>query len=352
MVYGDMKVAIPIAHLSNVALLEETERLAANVRRATARLIAALAEVDARKLWADSGCSSLFAYCTRVLHFSEQEAYLRIEAARVAQRFPVALGMLDDGELTLTNMGLLKPHLTDENHAALLDAARGKSKREVARQMAVLRGDGAVSEFTCWIVPVCADRFRLTVEIADSTYDKLQRTTDLLRHALPDGDIAQVLDRALTSLLRDLERAKWAATTAPRKSQQPASASRRIPASVRRAVWQRDGGCCAFVGALGRCNATAFLEFHHVKPFARGGPSTVDNIELRCRAHNQREAELFFGEVLVGMVRERTPIYGGPLGPDLVTDDGQNQTTRRGRRNNALIRNTVGRTSRSLAVRH
>jgi HNH endonuclease len=64
---------------------------------------------------------------------------------------------------------------------------------------------------------------------------------------------------------------------------------------VRRAVWTRDAGRCAFIGTQGRCAETGCLEFHHVKPYADGGPATVDNIELRCRAHNAYEAELFFG---------------------------------------------------------
>jgi hypothetical protein len=72
--------------------------------------------------------------------------------------------------------------------------------------------------------------------------------------------------------------------------------SRHIPASVRRAVWARDGGRCAFVAPDGRrCGETAFLEFHHVRPYARGGPATVENIELRCRAHNGYEAKLALG---------------------------------------------------------
>ena len=95
-----------------------------------------------RKLWADEGCSALYTYCTQVLRFSEQEAYLRMEAARVAQQFPAVLEMLATGELSLTNVGLLKPHLTVENHIELLDAARCKSRREVARQVAALRDSG------------------------------------------------------------------------------------------------------------------------------------------------------------------------------------------------------------------
>ena len=57
------------------------------------------------------------------------------------------------------------------------------------------------------------------------------------------------------------------------------------------------------------------LEFHHLRPSAAGGLATVENIELRCRAHNQYEAELFFGEQLPTLVRERRaewPVETGP----------------------------------------
>jgi hypothetical protein len=63
-------------------------------------------------------------------------------------------------------------------------------------------------------------------------------------------------------------------------------------------VYLRDGGRCAFVASGGRrCNSRAFLEFHHVTPDAVGGFGTVENIQLRCRAHNQYEADVYFGPV-------------------------------------------------------
>jgi hypothetical protein len=69
-----------------------------------------------------------------------------------------------------------------------------------------------------------------------------------------------------------------------------------VPAQVRRAVWDRDQGRCTFVSAKGtRCKARRFLEFDHVDPVARGGQATVDRMRLRCRAHNQYEAERAFG---------------------------------------------------------
>src|SRR5207248_4153749 len=64
---------------------------------------------------------------------------------------------------------------------------------------------------------------------------------------------------------------------------------------VKREVWARDGGRCAFVGVNGRCTERGFLEYHHVQPFADGGLSVAENLQLRCRAHNAYEAGQWFG---------------------------------------------------------
>jgi hypothetical protein len=125
-----------------------------------------------------------------------------------------------------------------------------------------------------------------------------------------------------------VEKTKLAAVTRPRpKSPAPppsirsatdkpsgTPASRHIPHETRRTVWKRDGARCAFVAPEGRrCTERRFLEFHHVQPYARQGPATVDNIALRCRRHNQYEAEMFFGSsrtVVIGGDSIRTPPRG------------------------------------------
>jgi len=141
-----MECTIPsMSGLSDVALVAEVSRLVGWERRATAELIASLAEFDSRRLYLQAGCSSLFTYCTQVLHLSEHAAYGRIEAARTARRFPVILQQLADGSITLTTACLLGPLLTADNCEALLGAARHKSKREVEHLVASLRPQPAVT---------------------------------------------------------------------------------------------------------------------------------------------------------------------------------------------------------------
>jgi 5-methylcytosine-specific restriction endonuclease McrA len=158
------------------------------------------------------------------------------------------------------------------------------------------------------VTPLAPERYKLQLTISRETYERLQRVQALVRHTLPDGDLAAIVDRALTLLLDDLERRRCGAVGTPRESPRTNDRTRHIPAAVRREVWRRDAGRCAFVGRSGRrCAERAFLEFHHVQPYADGGPATVANIQLRCRAHNAHEARLLFEQAPA--VREARPTY-------------------------------------------
>jgi hypothetical protein len=318
---------ISLNDMTDRALLDATVRVAGEARNSTAELLKLLGELDARRLYLSEGSSSLFTYCTGVLHLSEHAAYHRIEAARAARLFPVILELVEDGSVTLTTVTLLRPHLTLSNHRDLLDAARHKSKRDVEHQIACLAprpdatpqirripSETAVAlptraltipppvvktESRPIVAPLSSDRFLVRVTVSGETHAKLRRAQELMRHMVPDGDPARIVDRALTLLIDHLERAKLGkrSRSAPKRAR-PARHSRYIPASVRENVWTRDEGRCAFVGPAGRCRETAFLEFHHVVPFARGGATSQENLALRCRAHNQFEGELSVGEAL------------------------------------------------------
>jgi hypothetical protein len=316
------------------------DSLARCEREATAGLLAHLAELDARRLYRAAGFSSLFTYCCSV-HLSEPAAYNRIEAAR---RFPVVLPMLGEGALSLATVRLLSCHLTAENHRELLAAAAGKSKQEVeellvghfprpevpplVRKLPAPRALPAPSAATALpaleaavaivtanfhlasalplmqptlarrpvLRPLAPDRYEIRFTASAQTREKLRHAQDLLRHAIPSGDLAEVIDRALTVLLKELARKKFAATERPRAGRGTAPGSRDVAAKVRRVVGARDYGTCAFVSKSGkRCNERAFIEFDHIHPHGAGGEGTTQNIRLLCRAHNAYESELFYG---------------------------------------------------------
>jgi hypothetical protein len=171
--------------------------------------------------------------------------------------------------------------------------------------LAVLAGPGEGSEPTV--------RYKVQFTAGTELHDKIARAQALLRHQIPDGDLAAVVDRAMSLLVRELERARFAATDAPRKREHeadPAPSSRRIPAPIRRAVWERDGGQCAFRDRHGRrCQARDRLEFHHRVPFAQGGDHSASNVSLRCSAHNAYQAELDYGADFMSRARAQ------PVGP-------------------------------------
>lgn len=326
-----------LTRLSNSDLLERAKTLASLERRATIDLIIALREIDARKLYLSEGFPSMFVFCRYALHLSESAAYSRIEVARASRAFPELLEALRGGTLNPTTAMLLAPHLRADNADELIDAARFKTRREVETILAAVRpkpnvidlirkvpaphaepraASGFASDASPSsnnsepmlaperpaprapaVVPLAPARYKVQFTADEDTHVKLRRAQSLLRHQIPDGDLCAVINQALTLLIERVERRRLGLVDRPRaRSKASRPGSRYIPVGVRREVWERDEGRCAFVGNQGRCIETERLEFHHVVPFGAGGNSTAENIELRCRSHNQHEGVVFFGE--------------------------------------------------------
>jgi hypothetical protein len=352
-----------LTHVRDAVLLRDLAALVGHERVTLAVLLAHLAEVDARRLYVPAGFSSMHAYCVNELRFSDDAAYKRIQAARAARKFPTLFAALAEGRLHLTALCLLAPHLTPENVLELVEAATHRRQSEIEAMLARRFSLPAVPESPRTIVraipamtpsptpqlavpqvdcltldntvdtpgeptqrenpfggeaeppltpslthpslPPPIERYLVKLTIEKSTHDKLRYAQTLLSHAVPSGDVAQVLDRALDTLIAELEKRKFGAGARRPAQHRRSRSARHIPAHVRRVVWERDGGRCTFVSASGhRCEARTFLEYDHIDPVARGGSASVERMRLRCRTHNQLEAERAFGAGFMARKRE------------------------------------------------
>jgi 5-methylcytosine-specific restriction endonuclease McrA len=334
----------PLQSIPDNDLLRRLAELTGQSRRVEADIVAHIAEVDERRLYAREAFPSMFAYCTEVLHLSEAEAYLRIAAARASRDHPVLLAMLADGRLHLTAIAKLAPHLTPANRDALLVRATHRSKRQIEEQIAaiaprpdvpatvrklpekgslppdrlvapdggdgpilVLRPDGVappapgvappVSAVSPPVVqPLSPGRYKVQFTASAELKQKLERFQALMG---PQVDLGAAIELAVTEKLERLEASRLARKKAPRKSpeaEQTQTTSRHIPAAIQRAVRERDGDRCRYLDTQGRrCKERHWLQFHHRHPFGLGGEHSAENIRLMCRAHNAYLAECDYG---------------------------------------------------------
>jgi 5-methylcytosine-specific restriction endonuclease McrA len=253
--------------------------------------------------------------------------------------------------------GATSPFPLDLDTACIGDP--GTRSNRMAAHRLELRPDAVVGSAApnvppAEIQPLAPARYKVQFTASAELRDKLERLRALMRSSVPDGDLAAVIEAAVTLKLERLEARRFAATRAPRKEPtnavssgavslqavspeavspeavspevispeavglesvdpetvgreaiglEPVSStatirrlSRYIPAAVRRAVWARDGSQCRYVDAQGRrCSERTRLEFHHRRPFGVGGEHGPENIALLCRAHNHYIAEHDYG---------------------------------------------------------
>lgn len=317
-----------LKRLSNAALFASLERLARSERRNLPEILGHLAELSGRGA-EPPGFSSLFAYCTRALHWSEGETAKRIQVARAASRFPVLYLRLWKGQLTLSGAALLAPHLTRDNHRSLIKRTLYLPTRDIEGLVAGIAprpekaerirtlGAAALAPVPPTLglpfsnaspsgqergaapaappAPTVPSRVEFTFTVDESLAKDVEDARALLRNKYPFCRLEDLFREAVRSLLDRLDPAR---RPAPKERPGARKAGRRrVPPALRAFVWKRDKGRCAYVASDGtRCTARAFLEFDHIRPFALGGPSDdAQNLRLLCRSHNMQSARRVFG---------------------------------------------------------
>ncbi len=331
-----------LTHVSDNELLRGLHSIRVTERGAVAQIVAHLVEVEERRLHLRTGSPSMFDYCLKRLGMSENEAFRRVTASRLARRYPVILDMLAEGDIHLCALAVLRDYLTKENHHELLVEASRKTKRQIEELVAkrhprpdvaaTIRKLPAPRQVTTEVMmpapakeapgtvasprlsppalppepplkprtivePLREDRSRLQLNASAELKHKLELARDMMSHANPSGDLVVVIERALDLLIDRLERERFGKANQERRKALPNPNKRYVPNAVRREVVKRDGLQCSYVSPDGeRCQSRQFLQFHHVQAWALGGKTTTESLRIFCGAHNRLAAEQDFGK--------------------------------------------------------
>lgn len=279
-----MKTIPPFHRFTDSHLIEVMPRLVGRECAATAVVVAGLIEFDSRRLYLPLGYPSMFQYCLQCLKLTEDATFNRLEAARAARKFPGVLDLLHSGDLSLTAARMLAPHLTAGNSVTVLEQARHKTKREIELLVARLKpqppvpsvirklpepkpapvlsiesNDAHASQCAAEpamslagllaatapatelppsrrpvIAPLSEAHYKLQVTISAAARERLSQIQDLMRHRLPNGDPAAIVEHALEVLHAELLKQKAAQVAQPRLGKDAADAKGRyVAASVR-----------------------------------------------------------------------------------------------------------------------
>jgi hypothetical protein len=290
------------------------------------------------------------------LRLSDQAAKKRIRVARAGHRCPGVFVALAEGRVHLSGLVALATHLTPENADELLLAAAGRNREEIELLVAErfpkadvpasaepMRSEGSPGNPQCPVMtgslegevspgtpdghgmtvgcaiegapghldvharvsPLSAEAYAVQFTRSREDDELFRYLQSLLGHQVRRGDIAAVYARAVKELITRMERVRFGACTKPRSGKHNRSNDpRRIPAEVKRAVWNRDGGQCTFVSESGhRCEARGDVEFDHVIEVARGGQAT-EATSAPLPRHNQLTAERTFGAGFMAQKRK------------------------------------------------
>jgi 5-methylcytosine-specific restriction endonuclease McrA len=290
----------------------------------------------------------MFEYATRELGYSESAAGRRIACARAITRFPLALLLLESGEITFCSLSMIASSLTETNAEAILTQLRGKNLRETEYLKAQHQSPTSpVRERVTPVrvkppAPLGEERVRVAGPpeslpvrnpdepamlykisfLADDQWMQAVNTLkDLVSNAIPAPSLEAALKHAVDFYIethhpKQRQARRESRTTEVKSEPKGEATSRHIPAAIADQVFVRDQGQCTYVSPGGvRCRAKSNLEIDHEIPFAMGGPSSLENLRLLCRAHNALHAQKQFGaEFIAKKIESRRRKLGARKG--------------------------------------
>lgn len=318
-----------LKNLSNIELHFKTKELAKEERKLTVEVIRHLREVNLRRVYAERGHPSLFAYCIHELGYSESSAHRRIAAMRVAQELPEIESKIQNGTLTLSNIAQAQSYFKAEQKEKaevmgadekreILQKLENRSTREAEKALLELRPHLQV------MVPKREER-RLTetyskveMVLTDEDLVNIQKLKSLMSHINPNMSHADLYKELVCRTLKQIDpEQKSQRKSAPAPKVEPkerntkqlnksqkigqlrvmSRQSRYISAAMKQEVYFKSRGICTYKDPTTnkQCGSRHLLQVEHIHPIALGGKTEINNLTLLCRSHNLLTATQKFG---------------------------------------------------------
>lgn len=330
-------------------ILAEFDQLVTRKCTLAAELIVSLMKIQADQLHLKAGYSTLFSFLTEKYHFSESEAYKKIQACKVALKFPQVLSFLAQGQLNFSGLSVLSSTLLMSelpfDGADFLQQSLGQNKRSLEKMIkekwaeVIVRQkenskkplvsvipqkqneklNPASSSSNAELLPQenkkslsLGNNIPRVAGLSEQEQLKIQR---ILKHHKIQFQFderrmeewrqlkmlfsrkypKEVSDQELVVELMNFYFKKnslglsvkaVAKKEVPTESTQPTH--RGLPSSLKKFVWKRDHGQCQFESSHGKkCGSQWNVQFDHLDPYALGGAHTADNLRLLCFEHHR-----------------------------------------------------------------
>jgi 5-methylcytosine-specific restriction endonuclease McrA len=353
--------------MTNSELATQLGTLIREERRITNQILELINLSLERRAYLELGFASMFDWLVKGFGYSNAAAYRRIEAARLLRAVPEAAAKLAAGELNLSLLARTqaaiksqekqlgqKVSLETKRHAVAL--VEGQSAEQAERTLLKIFPAFESTDARERRRVISAELTQHTLNFSAQMSADLARVKALLSHTFPFGATdAEAIAYALkffldkkdplrkgdkrrkiseaavtrggeTATRNEAESARIEVKSvrndaetrendlAAQNDTSAAEAScvkdrghvrAKVPARVRRAVFQRDKGCCTFVDPLSGkvCGSEFQIELDHLVPWALGGDNRPSNLRLLCRVHNLLAAEKIYGKSTIDQYR-------------------------------------------------
>ena len=324
-------------------IVEKLKQLVASERKITAEIIEHIQEVDRKKIYVQMGYPTLFSFLTENIGYSAASAQRRIEAARLLNEVPEVKEDIKSGSLNLSQVALVAQSIRQKQKEMPEVKIKAEDKKvlllsiknqnfENSQKIISQTLDLEIKTFDRKVVQK-DESVRMEVTFSKEQMQAFNKVKSLISHINPSASVVEVFDYLVKDYLKRkdpmqsgtknnvkyrnvseaemknelLAKPEFAAMKLDKsvtykknlakpsisdiqssKNQASLNCRKRVPISIKRAVWTRDQGKCQhFNPTTGKtCGSPYLLEFDHLKRVRHGGDNHPSNLQLLCKAHN------------------------------------------------------------------